>query len=351
MKAVIYKNLEPALLKEWHYLWKNSPAANYTNSPQWFLSVIDTFKYKKYTIIGIYQSEKLIAIAALIKQKRYGIDFYTTPPTDYVYGLPFIVDLKNSEEVLFLKKQLLQLGNIFLTNMTEEFITAVDTKSKDVDSFVQAFNYYLPISFDSNGLVKLHKRNKLLHEIRGIDQKFTLLAFDGNSKGLETVFALDSLSRKQDRGYSAFSDDTIRKFYKNLGKNFKEHMQIHILYFEEKPIAYEIGFLIGDTYFGSQIAYMSDYRQYSPGKVILVKVIDLLASKGIKMMNMGSGDSPVKKLVTEEKRTLYEVILSQNTISRTYIKNAGKLKKNIYSQLHSNTKVYSAYRKMRKLLH
>jgi len=224
-------------------------------------------------------------------------------------------------------------------------------KDANLDSFVQTLNYYLPISLDSNGLVKLNKRNKLLHEIRGLDAKFTLAAFNGNSKGLQIVFALDSQSRKQARGYSAFADDTIREFYKNLGKNFKEYMQIHILYFEEKPIAYEIGFFIGKTYFGSQMAYISDYKQYSPGKVILAKVIDLIASKGITMMNMGSGDSPVKKLVTEEKRVLYEVILSRNTFAKTYIKNLGKLKEQIYCQMHTNPKLYTFYRKVKKVVH
>jgi CelD/BcsL family acetyltransferase involved in cellulose biosynthesis len=351
MKVIIYSIIEEKLIDDWTSLWKNSSYANYTNSPQWFLSVVEAFKYKKFKVIAVYENEQLIGVAALIKVKKYGIDFYTVAPNDYVCGSPFLIDLKNNKLVSLLKQQLVLLGNTFLSNIPEEFISAFNANGQDLDSFVQALNYYLPIVFDSNGLVNIHKRNKLMREIRGIEENFTLLSYDGNtSEGFNVVFALDSQSRKQDRGYSAFENKTIKEFYENLGKNFKEYLQIHILYFKEVPIAYEIGFLIGKNYFGSQMAYISEYKQYSPGKVILVKVIDLLASKGIKMMNMGSGDSPVKKLVTEEKRMLYEVIFSQNKITRSYINHTSKMKKRLYNQIHCNIKTYTVYRKLRKFL-
>ena len=321
-----------------------------------FYLVIESFKYKKFKVIAlVYENEQLHSSSCFdTTVKKYGFDFYTVAPNDYyVCGSPFLFDLKNSEQVSLLKKQFLLLGNIFLSNIPEEFISAFNTNGQKLDSFVQALNYYLTISFDSNGLVNIHKRNKLMREIRGIEENFTLLSYDGNSTdGMDAVALLliyRAANRIEDTVY--LQNKTIKKnFIKILGKNFKEYLQIHILYFKEVPIAYEIGFLIGKNYFGSQMAYISEYKHYSPGKVILVKVIDLLASRGMKMMNMGSGDSPVKKLVTEEKRILYEVIFSQNNIIRAYIKRTSKMKKRLYNQIRCNIKIYSVYRRIRKVV-
>jgi len=351
MKAKIYQTIDKQVIKDWQKLWEKSSFANYANAPQWFLSAVETFEFKNYAIIALYEKEKLIAIGALVKEKRYGLNFYTVAPGDFTCGIPFLIDLDNNKIVQEFKKQLLLLGHVFLSNIPTAFLEAFGKDSSVMQSSLQTVNYFLPIIKDSSGQALIVKRNKLMHRVKTIQEKFTLHSFNGvTMEGLDKAFELDDQSRKQSRGYNAFNSVEVKNFYKNLVKHFKENLCINILYLEDKPIAYEIGFLIGKNYFGSQMAYVAEYKQYSPGKVILVKLVDFLASKDIKKLDCGSGDSPIKQLLTDEKRDLYEIILSDNKFVRNYSKYVGILKQFAYDKLHQNIRVYSLYRRIRKIL-
>jgi len=351
MKTVLYKSIDKEILDEWEQLWKESPDGNYINSPYWFVSVIESFNYKNFVLIAIYENGKLIAIGSLVNRKKYGLDFYTVAPEDFVCGIPFLIDLTNTEVVKELTQQLLDLGNILFTNVSEKFIYALKVHTEKIDTLYQAPNYYLALTKNENGNIFLRKRNKLIHEIKGNEEKFILQPFNGeSSKNLDLIFDLDNKSSKYGKGYNTFSSSSIKKFYKTLAKHFGKYFCFNILYFEKFPIAYEIGFLIDRKYFGSQMAYLSEYKQYSPGKVIFVKVADFLGSKGVRQWDMGSGESSVKKLVTEEKRELYQIILSKNIFVRAYITSMSTFKNFAFDQLHQYVKIYSVYKKIKKAI-
>lgn len=350
MKTVVYKNIESKLLEDWKTLWEQSEFANYINSPQWFTSVIESFHYKKFAIVALYDSKNLISIAPLVMERKYGIDFYTNAPSDFVCGLPFLIDTANSKQIEEVAKQLLVLGNVSLSNVPEEFLRILQKYIREMDAITQSSNYYLPIKKDSNGAVQLNKRNKLIHQIKNIQEKFNLRSFDGTSfEGLDMAFIIDEQSSKHGKGYNTFNSSPIKEFYRTLAKQFGKYFLVNILYFENVPIAYEIGFLIDKNYFGSQMAYDLNYRHYSPGKVIFAKLADLLALKNVKIWDLGSGESPIKLLVTEEKRQLYQIIISQNKNIRKYCTTVGKLKNYAFGQSYRYAKLYSMYRKVKKI--
>src|SRR5436190_23787405 len=108
MKALIYKTIDQDFIKEWETLWRNSISANYVNSPQWFLSVLETFEYKNFAIVAVYSKENLVAVAALVKEKKYGIPCYTIAPGDFSCAFPFLFDLSNKEIAKLLFEKLLE---------------------------------------------------------------------------------------------------------------------------------------------------------------------------------------------------------------------------------------------------
>lgn len=351
MKVVIYNKITQELLKQWQELWEKSSFANYSNAPHWFLSVVDVFCLTNYVVIAVYENDKLIAIGGLVKEKKYGLHFYTNMPSDFVCGVPFLIDSTDITTVNEFVNQLLQLGNIFLSNVPEEFMNLVKQYTSQMDAIVQSSNYFLPLQKDKNGLAVLNKRIKLVKQIKEYKEKIEFRSYDGKTKeGLEIAFMLDEQSSKHGKGYNTFNTSLMKKFYKCLSQNFGKHFLVNILYFENKPIAYEIGFFVNRTYFGSQMAYDIEYRQYSPGKVILAYTADFLASKSAKMWDLGSGESPVKKLVTEEKRQLYQVIISSNKNVRSYFSMVGKLKMYGFEQSKRYVKLYAFYRKIRNFL-
>jgi CelD/BcsL family acetyltransferase involved in cellulose biosynthesis len=347
MKTVIYTAIDTKVIKEWDALWEKSASANYTNSAKWFLSVTETFRLRDLAIIALYNKSTLVAVGGLVKEKKFGLPFYTSAPSDFVCGLPFLIDMQDQKLVDEFIKQLLLLGNVFLSNIPEEFVITFKESTNDIDATYQSSNYYLPVKKDEKGNAFLNKRKKLLHQIKDMQSDFTFQSFDGSGpSGLDTAFALDEQSSKHGKGYNVFNSIAMQEFYRTLAKNFTTHFLVNIVYFQKKPIAYEIGFLIGKNYFGSQLAYDMQYRQYSPGKVILVKLADYLASVNVRVWDMGSGESAIKQLVTEEKRQLYQIVLSKNTRFRRYFITAGRLKNYAFEQSHRHAKLYSVYKKI-----
>jgi CelD/BcsL family acetyltransferase involved in cellulose biosynthesis len=341
----ILKSLSPEFISQWTGLWESSSWANPYNSVNWFLSVIKTFGYREYLIIAAYRDAKLEAVAALIKENKYGIKFYSLPPGDYVCGWPVLVNPENSDLVGLIIEQLLSVGNVLFNNIPETIAVSLKQGFKQTEIIPCTLNYYLNIEKDSGGRVIISNRKKLTYRIKNIDDKFRLESYTGNSKAaIKTVFKIDSQSRKQARGYGTFTDPNIKKLYQALAANFGPGFLILILYFENKPIAYRMGFIFHRTFFASQIAYLSKYNAYSPGNVLLVKFIDKFGSLDMDTLDFGSGDSSFKRSFTPTYKNLYTVIISGNFLTRKYISLVYLARSFLFGQLRKNVSVYKTYR-------
>lgn len=351
MNTKIYRTINDQIIKDWHELWKKSPNANYANAPQWFLSAIEAFGYNDYVIIAIYEENNLAAIGALIKDKKYGIEFYTIANGNYVCCSPFLFIKEEKKIIEAFVKIISQLGNIFIENMPEEFLILLKKSNLKMDAITQTVNYYLMPQKDKKGLPIIPNRKKLMHKARSMQDHFTLKPIYGATENdLETVFDIDNKSRKKKKGYSTFADPKAKDLFRSLSKHFKKNFCIHILYFDKKPIAYEIGFIVGKTYFGNQIAITQEYLQYSPGKVMIVHLLENLIALGVNNFNLGSGDSYVKRAITKTNQHLYQVIISKNLLTKNYISCICKSRNYLFNQIHHHTKTYSIYRKIRKTL-
>jgi CelD/BcsL family acetyltransferase involved in cellulose biosynthesis len=349
MKTRIYRTIDKEVIKDWQKLWEKSPYANYTNSPQWFLSVLESFEYSDYVIIALYEKENLVVAGALVKEKKYGIDVYTVAPGDFVSGFPFLMKSKDKKLFTAIRKQLIALGNVYFTNVPEDSVLVLHKNKSDMRVTPQAANFVFSLDKDHNGNMYIAKRKKLMRSVKGIEEKFEVKSYDGtSSKALATTFSLDKNSRKQSRGYSPFVSLQIKNFYKILAKHFKENMRINILYFKNMPIAYEIGFIAGKTYFGNQIAFKYKYKQYVPGKVLIVKLLEQHTKEGIEKMDFGSGDNHIKRAFTKNYNQFYQVVVSANKFVRIYIPFLFQVKNELYNRLQEHLTIYFAYRSMRK---
>lgn len=349
MKTIIYTAIEKSIMNEWLALWEKSEFANYTNSPYWFLSVIENFNYKNFVILAIYEEKNLVAIAGLIKAKKYGVSVYQFFPTNAVYGNPFLVKKIDTELLKTITNELLHLGSVFLENIPQSLLDLLATNTSDILATKQALNYYLPIK-KVNGVVVMPKRKDFMRKARGIEEKFVLKSSD-DAAVLDKIFALDEQSSKQKQGYNAFADEKTRKFYTVLKRHFKKHLLVNLLYFENTLIAYEVGFVIGKTYFGNLISYHSDYAEYTPGKILVAKLIDYLGTLDLEKMDLGSGDNYLKRLLSKEYNDLFEVVISKKQSVRNYLINILKSKNSLYQEVQKKKKLYSTYREVRNLLH
>jgi Acetyltransferase (GNAT) domain len=351
MKTLTYTKINKKLLHDWQVLWEKSPYANYVNSPYWFASTLASFDYKDYIIIGIYEDTTLVAVAYFFKEKKYGFTFYTVPPEDYVCGTPFLTDVQNKKIMQILGEKLQELGNVFLDNIHADVIMGLKESIPDMVSVPFSVNYYLDFTPDSRGELIIAKKGKYMKKIKDFDDKLELKSFDGTMpEALEIVFSLDTQSRKQKRGYNIFGNIRIKNFYKSLAVNFKKNLAINILYLENKPIAYEMGFPIGTIYFGSQIAFLGEYSYFAPGKILLIKLFEKLFKENMKRADFGSGDNQVKKSFSSGEKPLYKVIISKNSLKRKYLESMFFSKDRLFNQIKKHTRTYTMYRTIKKSL-
>lgn len=350
MKTNIITHIDQQFLDEWKQLWLHSPYANYFNGPQWFLSLLETFTYENYVLVALYNKEKLVGVGAFVKEKRFGLDVYTVAPNDFVCGEPFLLDYQNEAIIKSFVEAINTLGAVYLENVPETIVSLMQNAIPSIKVNTSSINLYFTLHKDDHDRVLIPKRSRLTNRIKECAEDFTTKFFDGNmDKGLDTVFSIDKQSSKESKGYSTFSDPEIKTLYKNLAKQLKDHFSVAILYFKEKPIAYYIGFIVNDVYYWSQNAYILAYGQYSPGKILLVNIIDHLGSVGVKKVDFGPGDYRMKRLLTNDFHTLYSVIIAEKIFTRRYIASMKATKNYLYEKMYNQGWAYSFYRKMKNI--
>lgn len=353
MEVRTYNIVDEKFIEEWQILWEKSKNASYINGPQWFLSVIESFSFKEHVIVAVYKKHKLVGVAAFMKFRLYGLNVLTIPPGDFVSGTPFLLLEMDSKLLSVLIKEAAKWGPLVLENVPESFVSSLKkcTKRSSFDCLPHALNYFLKVERSSSGEVFVHGRKKLIKEARKIEDEFEITSYNGlDKKALDLAFSIDKKSKKDEYGYSAFSDKRIQTFYSRMAVHFKENLLISILYFRGKPVVYEIGFKVKDVYTGSQVAYDKKYSKYTPGKVSELKVIDMLANMGVYLIDYGSGDSYIKKLICEEYAQLYRVIICSNRLTKMYFRTVFWARNEIFQFLSERKGAYFFYRKLRKII-
>ena len=352
MRAVVYIKLTEKVFNEWELLWKRSPNATYANSPYWFKTILECFEYNNYKVITLYKNRTLKGVLGLVRIYKYGIGVYTLPPTDHVCGIPFLVDIDDTQSVSKMYDEILKQGVVYFENMPEYMIDRLKKINSNLHAHPMSVNYHLILQKNSQGTADFANRKELLRRVKKEKESFTFKSYSGSSVlGLKTVYKIDNISRKQTRGYNVFADPIMRKFYETLGKIFSTLMRINILYYQTSPIAYEIGFVAGNRYYGNQLGFAEEFKNYSPGKVISAFLGDYLLSKGFREIDFGSGNSHLKHLLTNTKRKLYVVVLSQNRGSAFYIHHASKMRNILFDTIEQHKRIYTGYRKMKTLMH
>jgi hypothetical protein len=349
MKIKIYTKIDPNFIREWQSFWDKSPFANYSNSTQWFLSVIESFNYKNYAIIAIYKKEQLIAVAAFIKKRKYGIDVYTTPPEDFACGLPFLADINDELLMNMLINQILELGTLCISNIPEKLSQVIKNTTKKSTIFKGTLNFFMPLEKDASGQMVIKNKSKIMQKAQDIENDISLTTYDCGSSidALNIAFMIDNISTKRSKGYNAFADKEICTFFKFLAKNYKEKLLINVLYDREKPIGYEIGFAINNTFYGNQIATVSGYEKYSLGRIFIIKLIESLGKRGINKIDFGSGEDHIKKSFTKNYQALYTIVISKYRHIHMYLNTMFRFSYLVYKFFHRYPKVYYLYRRLR----
>ena len=81
----------------------------------------------------------------------------------------------------------------------------------------------------------------------------------------------------------------------------KGWLRAYILYVADRPCAFWMGSLYSTVFYSGDVGYDPVYRQYEPGKQLLMKVLEDLCRHGAKQMDFGLGDAAWKHRFGDQK--------------------------------------------------
>lgn len=348
MNSQTHTDLNEQLISDWEKLWHKSKFANIVNSPFWTIAAQKAFSGNQLRIITIYNNttNELLAVAAFTKKKVNGIPVWTIPADEFANKTSLLVDFKDQKVARLFLKELFKLGTIYLTELTEDQIREIQRNTRAFTTWKHDVNPYIDFSKGKYGNMPNRRINNLFNRIKTakIDMKLITTNNENSKKTLETCFSIETTSAKQSKGKSVFHRDDVKEFYRNLVGLNPSSIPVSILYFNDKPVSYLIGFLVNNIYQGSQKAYLTGFEYFNPGKLALIKVLDFYKENGNPAIELGRGSDRFKRDFTSDFQVLYNLIISKNNFIRIYIKNINTLKEILYKQFQSNLKLYLLYK-------
>src|SRR5262249_49779291 len=92
-------------------------------------------------------------------------------------------------------------------------------------------------------------------------------------------------------------------------------LRAYVLFGDEKPIAYAIGYLIERRFQYEQIGYDPELARSSPGTYLLSRIVeDLIESKAADLLDFGSGDADYKRLFGNRSYEEGTMLLTRRTL-------------------------------------
>lgn len=119
--------------------------------------------------------------------------------------------------------------------------------------------------------------------------------------------AAEIVSQTYQAGLGGFSDTPLHRELIHLEAE-SGRLRSYWLECDGKPIAFQLGAVYANTYNLLSTAFLPQYKQLSPGQVLLVRVIRDLCEANIDSIDYGFGDAPYKRMYGSnnfEESTVY----------------------------------------------
>lgn len=347
LKTQILSSANDQLITEWEKLWNKSTYANIVNSPGWFQAALSAFNYNGIKIITIRDGKngELLAVAPFVKVKYFSVPFYTMPALEFADNTHILADFQNKELISFLFSEIRKLNNVYLPYINDDLLE----KTKKHLDFSKIFSGdvmpYIDFAQGPYGNLPNRKKNIVLNRLNQSGKKFKILTVAPDpSDALEKTFEIDITSAKHTKGQGVFHRRDAREFYKQLAANNPSNIVITLVFFDDNPASYLIGFVCGNIYSGSQKAYVTGYEYYSLGRLSLINLLDYFREKGSPVFSLGRGSDNFKKDFTQNYTQLYNLIISKNKFILLYIPFMYTLRNNTYDYMKTHKMLYSIYK-------
>lgn len=309
IKFKVINKLDHDLLSQWHTLWQDCGQAHFFNSPMWFLSCLRAFTIKEFYIFCQYKEDKLEIILPLIKSHKYGINVLCSPGKKYLDKTTLLFIGCDYSDLHNFFEQVLKYGNLYLTEIDKNLRHNLQNKYLFYKS---SDNPYIDLAGQLSWLNKKH-RSEIKNRIKKVGDHLDFqLHFSDTDKYLKDIFGIEDRSYKKQKGRHIFSDIQARKLYENIAKMKGDNSAVVLLYFDNSPIAHLFGLTYKNIFLAYHMAYLSNYRNIMPGKILLYHLIIKLQALEYKLFDFSRGQSSLKSQFTGTTREQYDLLTSNS---------------------------------------
>lgn len=332
-KTQVLNSIDSSFRKEWGVLWSNAENANLFNSPDWFSSA----NPREFKIIAVYESGKLVAVMPLCKISAFKVPVLAPILHEFVVNTPFLVKQVTFKLVRKLFNAASMEGNLYINKIdTKEAIILRKAFPEGIFPLISVNPH---IALDKGDPFRyVSSKNK--HEIRRILRKFgdsvaikILSSKREIREFLPNMFEIDRNSAKEKRAMSIFTKEENRIVFNDFVNKLGKYIEITVLLYKDKPVAYIFCFKSNKAYILYQASYLLEARNISPGKIIITKLLEIISNRKFTLFDFSGGVSAYKQDFTSEYYIQYNLYFSNNKFIRIwwrYINKARRLKQILF---------------------
>ena len=172
------------------------------------------------------------------------------------------------------------------------YITIPDSKEKLLQSLSPSFRK------------RLERRMRKLEREKGTVQIKHYQELGSLEQAIETLFELHQKRWTKKGGLGAFEKPEIRKMLIQTAKLFakKKWLELYFLTINNKPIAAQLDLAYGQKLLGNWCGFDPDYSKYSVGNLLMLKILEECAERGIIEFDFMQGAESYKFFWTNKFR-------------------------------------------------
>jgi CelD/BcsL family acetyltransferase involved in cellulose biosynthesis len=307
-------------MKDWEELSNKCDLTIFQNKDwliTWVEEILTNKKNSNVFILVVYFKEKLIGIFPFELNVKFNFKILKSMGNPFCDYFDFLVDrdyiklLNENEDTIFNEiNKLIKVDIIYLENVSENsniinILKRDRFKQHNYDSYnleTSFNNVSIPKKIENDNirqLNRLHKLGELKFVIEeDIVNKKELLNFFFKQKEIQLI---------NTHNWNYLKDKNIIRFLeKVLIKHKKSHFSA--LKLNDKIISMHVGFVENNRFFYIFPSYDSHYHNYSPGNVLLYKIINNFFKNNGKIFDFTTGDEKYKVRLANSKLKMFYFI-------------------------------------------
>lgn len=313
--TTVIHSIDDSFIKQWKGLWEKSENATAFNSYEWFTMHVEAYKIKKYEIYACFNKKKLVAILPLYHTKRFGISVKSVMGD--ICDTPFLMEKYDKNLLRDFFTRITRDGNLYLMKVDEKATMLLHEMFPEMFYPLMSVNPYILIESDPLRYLPSSAKADIRKILRRNEGQLKFELYTGRKsleKNLPIVFSIAEKSAKKLNSRDIFSKKEKREYFQHFVTYLSKFVRIGVLYYQNTPIVSAFGFITNHLFWGYYISYLYDYRKLSPGKLMIVELLQECVDSSITHFDLGGGISNYKQQFTPTYRCLYDIYYSPNPL-------------------------------------